>query len=206
MLYAVIFTILTGYILGSLLAAVILSRFLKFPDPRKHGSKNPGTSNVVRTAGIENGIYVLLADVAKGAITVLIVKYIIAMHAQNSIASLIGIGCIAAVIGHLFPVWFKFKGGKGVATFIGCLLVIDIWSGLLAIILWAAIMGVFRIASIASLIAVISGLILFIVQVIGGSKSHLAGTVFPLVCAAAIVIWAHRENIKKLRAGNENKV
>jgi acyl phosphate:glycerol-3-phosphate acyltransferase len=202
MLYEVLYTVLTGYILGSILTAIILSKILKFPDPRKHGSKNPGTSNVVRTAGIENGIYVLIGDIAKGAITVLVVKYLIA---TGNHAGMMGIGCIAAVIGHLFPVWFKFKGGKGVATFIGCLLAINVWSGLLAIALWAIIMLIFRIASIASLIAVIAGLVLFITQVISGT-STLSGAIFPMVVAAAIVIWAHRDNIKNLRAGNEKKV
>ncbi len=202
MFYEALYTVLTGYILGSILTAIILSKILKFPDPRQHGSNNPGTSNVVRTAGIENGIYVLLGDIAKGAITVLIVKYLIAL---DNPASMMGVGCIAAVIGHLFPIWFKFKGGKGVATFIGCLFAISFWSGLLAIALWAAIMLVFRIASIASLIAVIAGLVLFITQVITGA-STLSGAIFPMVIAAAIVIWAHRDNIKQLRAGNEKKV
>ena len=202
MLQETLYTVIIGYLFGSILTAIILSKILKFPDPRKHGSNNPGTSNVVRTAGIENGIYVLLGDIAKGAIAVILVKFFIA---NQSVAVMMGLACIAAVIGHLYPVWFKFKGGKGVATFIGCLLACNIWAGLLSMVLWGVILAVFRIASIASLIAVIAGLVLFISHVIRGG-AEMSGAVFPLLVAAAIVIWAHRENIKKLRAGNEKKV
>ena len=202
MLQETLYTVIIGYLFGSILTAIILSKILKFPDPRKHGSNNPGTSNVVRTAGIENGIYVLLGDIAKGAIAVILVKFFIA---NQSVAVMMGLACIAAVIGHLYPVWFKFKGGKGVATFIGCLLACNIWVGLLSMVLWGVILAVFRIASIASLIAVIAGLVLFISHVIRGG-AEMSGAVFPLLVAAAIVIWAHRENIKKLRAGNEKKV
>ena len=198
----ILYTVVIAYLLGSILSAVILSKLLKFPDPRQHGSKNPGTSNVFRTAGVENGIFVLLGDILKGSFAIIITKLFIVTGPHTEY--LVGVACLSAVIGHLFPLWFRLKGGKGVATFLGCLLAVNLWAGLLAMAMWAVIMGVFRIASIASLGAILSGMLLYFVEAF--RHSTLGPVALYLLIATALIILKHKDNIQRLRSGNENKV
>ncbi len=199
----ILYACLTGYLLGSCLFAVILSRFLDYPDPRKHGSKNPGASNVIRLAGVKKGVIALLSDMAKGLVAILIIKYLIFFKTTPQY-SIIGMGAIAVVIGHLFPIWFRFNGGKGVAAFFGSLLGIHFLAAIAGIISWLCLMLLFRIASISSLVGVMVSLIISLALVLHGDPN--GGAFFPTLVAGGLVIWAHRENIQKLKDGNENKV
>jgi acyl phosphate:glycerol-3-phosphate acyltransferase len=200
-----LYALLIGYFFGSILGAVVLSKLLDFPDPRQHGSKNPGTSNVVRVCGLKNGLWVLLMDMVKGALTILVIEHIVYYNATTNYA-IVGIGCIGAVIGHLYPIWFKFKGGKGVATFIGCLLAINILVGLVALVVWALLMLLLRVPAISSIVSILVGTAVLIINALQNSQSISAKLLFPVTIAAAIIIWAHRDNIKRLKEGNENKI
>lgn len=182
-----------AYLLGSLSSAVITSRLMGLPDPREEGSKNPGATNVLRLGGKKAAIFTLLGDLLKGVAPLLMAK---ALGAPVHILALTG---VAAFIGHLYPVFFGFKGGKGAATALGVLAGYSWLVGLAALATWLAVAFTSRISSLAALTAatLAPAYVWFIVQ----SPELTAATV--LTCA--LLFWRHRGNIQRLLRGEEGK-
>lgn len=188
-----IIALIIAYLIGSLSSALLLSKLLKFPDPRTQGSGNAGATNVLRNVGKKEGAMVLAGDVLKGVIAVLLARFI------GVQGVMLGFVALAATVGHIFPVFFKFKGGKGVAPALGTVIVLCYWSALIMIIAWGITAAIFRYASLASIVAVIVAPIAMLIT----GHSHYA---FPIFIMAALIIWKHMDNINRLRDGTESKI
>ena len=188
------FLVPLAYLLGSLSTAVIVSRLLGLPDPREQGSKNPGATNVLRLGGKKAAIITLLGDALKGLIPV-----VIAQSLKLSPDLLAAVG-LAAFLGHLFPVFFEFKGGKGVATALGVLTGFSGWVGLAVMATWILMAWLFRISSLAALTAAA------LAPVYVWFLTHS-----PVLTAAALsmtllLISRHRGNIERLLRGEESRI
>ena len=186
--------IFAGYLCGSLSAAIITCRLMGLPDPRTQGSKNPGATNVLRVGGKKAAAITLFGDGIKGAIPVVVGQL---MHASPLTLSLIA---LAAFLGHLYPIFFNFRGGKGVATFFGVLLAM-VWPvGLAALATWLAMAMLFNISSLSALTAAV--LAPFYVWWLRPEKEFIIVT----IVISVILIWRHRSNIRNLIAGTEGKI
>ena len=183
-----------AYLLGSLSTAIIASKIFKTVDPRTEGSMNAGATNVLRLAGKKQAIIVLVGDTLKGLIAVWIAAHVFGVQPFG-----LGLVALVAVIGHIFPVYFKFEGGKGVATAIGGVLGLSFISGILMIAVWIAIAFVTRFSSLASLAAVVLAPVFLLIFA-------KAAFFVPTALMAALIIWKHKENILRLRAGTESKI
>ncbi|MEM7207618.1 MAG: glycerol-3-phosphate 1-O-acyltransferase PlsY [Pseudomonadota bacterium] len=183
-----------GYVLGSLSAAIITCKLMGLPDPRTTGSNNPGTTNVLRSGGKKAAAITLLGDLLKGVIAVIVVGFV---DGNPTAMALAGFG---AFLGHLYPVFFRFQGGKGVATALGALLALSWISGLLAIATWLAMSLCFRISSLAALTTfALAPLYLWM-------RGVDVFTIGVFVLVAMLLAWRHRNNIKNLMAGTEPKI
>ena len=203
MMIASLIAVVGAYLMGSLSFAVIVSRVMGLNDPRTFGSKNPGATNVLRSGNKAAAVLTLLLDAAKGWLPVALVA---AYGGQWGL----GAGTVAAVglaafLGHLYPVFFKFKGGKGVATALGVLLGFSGWLGLGVALVWLTMAVVFRYSSLAALVAAISAPILYILA--GGSLWPLESAMAAaLVVMGALLVYRHNENISRLIQGKESKL
>lgn len=186
--------ILFSYLVGSLCSAIIVSYIFSLPDPRKNGSQNPGATNVLRLAGKQYGALVLVADFCKGLLPVLLAK---ALGAPPIVLGIIG---LSAVIGHIYPVFFNFKGGKGVATAFGILFGLHFILGILVVLTWMIIVYLSHYVSLGSLIAIIIApwysVIIF--------KSFIIFLI--LLFIAILVGYQHRSNISRLINNTEPKL
>ncbi|MGX2041506.1 glycerol-3-phosphate 1-O-acyltransferase PlsY [Methylocaldum sp. MU1018] len=183
-----------AYFMGSLSSAVIVSRLFRLPDPREQGSKNPGATNVLRLGGKKAAAITLLGDAAKGVIPVLLAK---ALSADPLVAALVG---LAAFFGHLYPAFFQFKGGKGVATALGVLLGFSWTVGLAALSTWIATAFASRISSLAALVAAVFAPVY--VWLLTGSEVLTGAS----VVMVSFLIWRHRGNIERLLQGQEARI
>ncbi|MGD9107620.1 MAG: glycerol-3-phosphate 1-O-acyltransferase PlsY [Gammaproteobacteria bacterium] len=185
--------ILTAYLCGSVSSAVIVSKLLRLQDPRSGGSGNPGMTNVLRLSGKKAAALVFLGDVFKGAFPVLLARL---LHIDGLWLGLVG---LAAVIGHIFPVFFKFEGGKAIATSFGVVIILSPAIALLSLATWLVVAVVSRYLSLASIIGTVSALIyaLYFRQFM---------YIIPFVIIAVLIIWRHKSNIKRLYQGSENKI
>jgi glycerol-3-phosphate acyltransferase PlsY len=183
-----------AYLLGSLSSAVLISRLYKLPDPREQGSKNPGATNVLRLGGKKAAVLTLIGDAAKGLIPVLAAR---ALGAEPGIVA--GAG-IAAFLGHLFPVFFQFKGGKGVATALGVLLGFAWPLGLAAAATWITMAALFRISSLAALTAAAA------TPAYAWFLTHSRELTVATTGLALLLIWRHRANIGRLIRGEETRL
>ncbi len=186
--------ILISYLMGSVCSAIIVSRIFNLPDPREEGSKNPGATNVLRLAGKQYAALVLLVDMLKGTIPVLIAKFLDASPEITSLTVLV------VVLGHMYPIFFNFKGGKGVATAIGALLGFNFIIGVMVIATWLLVINFTHYSSLASIISTILAPLysLLLIQDI---------RIFPPICFMAILIlFKHKNNIVRLIDGKEPKV
>lgn len=189
-----LFLIVGGYLFGSVSSAIITCRVLGLPDPRSHGSGNPGATNVLRIGGKKAAAVTLVGDMLKGLIPVLVAKLLGAdMAVQAAVA-------LAAFLGHLYPVFFAFKGGKGVATLLGVLLGIHWPVGLLTIATWLVIAKVFKISSLAALLSILVTP-LYIWWLIPDTSLMIA-----MLLMGALLFWRHRSNIKNLLEGAEGEI
>ena len=190
--------ILVSYLIGSLSFAVIVSRALGLPDPRSYGSGNPGATNVLRTGRKLAALLTLLGDCGKGWLAV----FLAARYAADYGVGETGVAaCAAAVfLGHLFPVFLGFKGGKGVATAGGALLAIDPWLGLAALATWLVVAIVSRYASLASIVAALGA------PACAYLMSVPVSTVLALALIGALIVWRHKSNIRNLAAGKERRI
>jgi len=183
-----------AYLLGSLSSAVITSRLMGLPDPREEGSKNPGATNVLRLGGKKAAIITLLGDLLKGVVPLMVAK---ALIAPNEVLAAVG---LAAFLGHLYPVFFGFKGGKGAATALGVLAGYSWLVGLAALVTWLSVAFVSRISSLAALTA--AALAPVFVWFLLHSPVLTVATV--LMCS--LLFWRHKTNIQRILSGEESKI
>ncbi len=190
--------VLAGYLVGSLSFAVIVSRAVGLADPRSYGSGNPGATNVLRSGNKAAAVATLALDVLKGYVPVIVAVLLAERFGWGS--ATIALTGLAAFVGHLWPLFFKFKGGKGVATAAGVLFGFNPVLGLATAASWALIAAFFRYSSLASLVAAVFAA--FYQLLIWG------GDVFFVVIIAmcALLVWRHQGNINKLLAGTESKI
>jgi glycerol-3-phosphate acyltransferase PlsY len=195
--------IVVGYLIGSLSFAVIVSRVMGLNDPRTFGSKNPGATNVLRSGNKGAAVITLLLDAAKGWLPVVLVKWYGARYGLGEgTMALVG---LAAFVGHLYPVFFKFVGGKGVATACGVLLGVNPVLGLAAGATWLIMAYFFRYSSLASLTAAVFAPVYYIFG--DGVGWYLnKGVVFALAIMSLLLIYRHVENIGKLLKGTESRL
>ena len=195
--------ILAGYLIGSLSFAVIVSRAMGLNDPRTFGSKNPGATNVLRSGNKGAAVITLLLDAAKGWLPVVLVKWYGARYGLGEgTMALVG---LAAFVGHLYPVFFKFVGGKGVATACGVLLGVNPVLGLAAGATWLIMAYFFRYSSLASLTAAVFAPVYYIFG--DGVAWYLnKGVVFSLSIMSLLLIYRHIENIGRLLKGTESRL
>ena len=189
---------LLGYLIGSVSFAVVVSRAMGLADPRSYGSHNPGATNVLRSGNKSAAAVTLALDVLKGYLPVLAVAlYGPPYGLHEGTQSLVG---LAAFVGHLWPVFFRFQGGKGVATAAGVLLALNPWLGLATLATWLIIVVFFRYSSLAALVAAVFAPFYQLLIWNGGA-------LMPAILAMSLLlIWRHRANIGKLLAGTESRL
>ncbi|WP_436193002.1 glycerol-3-phosphate 1-O-acyltransferase PlsY [Pseudorhodoferax sp. LjRoot39] len=194
---------LAAYLLGSLSFAVIVSRAMGLSDPRSYGSKNPGATNVLRSGSKPAAIATLLLDALKGWLPVaLVVWHGERFGLQEGTVALVG---LAAFLGHLYPVFFRFQGGKGVATALGVLFGVDWVLGLAVALTWLIIAFFFRYSSLASLVAAVFAPVYYL---FGNGLAWYADKRIALALGvmALLLFWRHRENIGRLAQGKESRL
>jgi acyl phosphate:glycerol-3-phosphate acyltransferase len=192
-----------AYLVGSLAFAVIVSRVMGLADPRTFGSRNPGATNVLRSGSKAAAVVTLLLDAMKGLVPVLLVRlYGRRWGLEDGTVALVAVG---AFLGHLYPVFFRFQGGKGVATFIGIVFGIHWVLGIATGLTWLIIAFFFRYSSLASLVSAVFAPVYFL---LGDRIQWYAEKeiVLALVAMAALLFWRHRENVKRLLAGTESRL
>ncbi len=201
-LYPVLAT-LAAYLLGSLSFAVIVTRVMGLSDPRTYGSKNPGATNVLRSGSKAAAIITLLLDAVKGWLPVVLVRWFGEPYGlEEGTMALVG---LAAFLGHLWPVFFRFEGGKGVATALGVLLGISGWLGLATLLTWIIVAFFFRYSSLASLAAAVFAPLYYVL--FGGVVWTMDARVgVAIAVMAGLLAWRHQENIKRLMAGTESRL
>jgi acyl phosphate:glycerol-3-phosphate acyltransferase len=189
--------VLLGYLLGSIPFGLILTRLAGLGDIREIGSGNIGATNVLRTGNKGLAALTLLLDGLKGTAAVLLARYI--APASDDLGALIGVvGGAAAFLGHIFPVWLGFKGGKGVATYIGVLLGVYWPAGVLFIVFWLVTAWLTRFSSLSALLASVLAPVAMLLGQVPGA--------IILLLMSALLIYKHRANIERLMAGTEPKI
>ena len=194
---------LAGYLIGSLSFAVIVSRLMGLSDPRTYGSKNPGATNVLRSGSKPAAIVTLLLDALKGWLPVMLVKWFGAAYGLGEgTQALVG---LAAFLGHLYPVYFGFKGGKGVATAVGVLLAFEPLLAAAALLTFAILVFFFRYVSLASMAAALFAPAYYLLGDGVGWNGSGAKTL-AMAAMGIFLIYRHRDNINRLAAGTESKL
>ncbi len=186
--------VIAAYLLGSISFAVITSKLFGLADPRTYGSGNPGATNVLRSGKKAAAALTLFGDAAKGWLAVFLAIQFALPDVQVALVAL------AVFLGHLFPVFLRFKGGKGVATALGVLLALDVWLGLCGLATWLLTAAVFRLSSLSALVAAV---VTPVYAVLLGLPREwvLASGVMSL-----LLIWRHKSNIRNLLAGKEARI
>jgi len=197
-----IFLIPVAYLIGSVSFAVVVSKCMRLPDPHSYGSGNPGATNVLRTGNKRAAVLTLLGDALKGFVAVVLARMILGEESlSSSLNSWILCGVVVAVfLGHLFPIFHGFKGGKGVATACGILFGINWILGLATLATWIIVAKFMRYSSLAALAAAVFGPIYFVFLF----GFHPMGIALLIVCA--LLIWRHRSNIHNLMNGTESRI
>ena len=202
MIFSLLATLI-AYLVGSLSFAVIVSRAMGLSDPRTYGSGNPGATNVLRSGSKPAAIVTLLLDAAKGWLPVMLVKWFgPAWDLSEGTQALAG---LAAFLGHLYPVFFAFKGGKGVATAVGVLLAFEPLLALATLVTFAIIVFFSRYVSLASMVAAVFAPAYYLIGD-GVAWTASGAKTLALIAMGLLLIWRHRENILRLLAGTESKL
>ena len=184
--------ILFAYLVGSISSGIIVSQIFNLPDPRTIGSKNPGATNVMRSGNKKAAIFTLLGDLLKAIFVLAIAEYL-------DFEDLVIVGvALAVLIGHIYPIFYKFRGGKGVATAIGILIALNFKLALVVTSIWLIVFGIWRYSSLAAILAAIS--VPFIGIFIFGDQ-YLYCMAYSLI--TIIILFKHKANIKKLISGTE---
>lgn len=187
--------IILAYVIGSISFAVLVSRVFGLPDPRSYGSGNPGATNVMRSGKKAAAILTLLGDGAKGWFAVFLAQQLAPVWGAGDMG--VAAAALAVFIGHIFPVFFGFKGGKGVATAAGIMLALNVWLGLAVVATWLLTFALSRYSSLSALLAAVLAPLyaaIFLAPLYVGM----------LVVLAGLLIWRHRANIRKLLQGEES--
>jgi glycerol-3-phosphate acyltransferase PlsY len=192
---ATVIAVLTAYLIGSISFAIVVSHVFGLADPRSYGSKNPGATNVLRTGKRLPAVLTLLGDAMKGWFAVFLAR-MLADAVQFDGVAIAAVG-LAAFLGHLYPAYFRFQGGKGVATALGVLAGFSVWLGLATLATWIVIALIFRISSLAALLAALFAP-LYSVFLFGVNAESAA-----VLCMSGFLVWRHRNNIRNLLAGKE---
>ena len=185
---------LAGYLVGSISTAIVTCKLMGLEDPRKVGSTNPGATNVLRHGGRKAAIITLIGDMLKGLVPVIAVSII---EPATAAIAVTGLG---AFLGHVYPVYYGFRGGKGVATYYGVLLGFNWISGVAALAIWLLAALVSKISSLSALVSALCAPIIF------WQISHSADLTVTLGLMTALLYWRHRSNIRNIIAGKENKI
>ncbi len=183
-----------AYLIGSFSTAIITCKIMGIEDPRKTGSHNPGATNVLRQGGKKAAIITLLGDSLKGLIPVLVVSQ---LQTDTLIIALVG---LFALLGHVFPIYYGFKGGKGVATYYGVILGMNLLAGLIAVAIWLAMAAVVKISSLSALVSI------FFTPFILWYFSQSVELTSAVALMSILVFWRHKQNIKSLLQGSEEKI
>jgi glycerol-3-phosphate acyltransferase PlsY len=193
----------TAYLIGSLSFAVIVSRVMGLNDPRTYGSKNPGATNVLRSGSKAAAIVTLLLDAAKGWLPVMLVKWY--GQPYGLVEGTLAMAGLAAFLGHLYPVYFRFQGGKGVATALGVLIGLNWMLGLATVLTWVIIAYFFRYSSLASLVSAVFAPVYYAFG--NGLAWNMEGPIlFAIGLMSLLLIYRHAENISRLVRGTESKL
>ena len=184
--------VIGAYLLGSVSFAIVVSKLMRLPDPRSYGSKNPGATNVLRTGSKAAAILTLIGDGAKGWLAVWLAQLYVPEAAPYA--------ALAVFLGHLFPVYYRFQGGKGVATAAGVLFGIDWRIGLGTLATWLIIAFFLRYSSLAALVA--AAFAPFATALLLGLNAYFAA----VLVMSALLVWRHKQNIARLIAGTESRI
>ncbi|MDB5992780.1 MAG: glycerol-3-phosphate acyltransferase [Herbaspirillum sp.] len=193
-----LFTV-AAYLIGSISFAVVVSKLFRLSDPRTYGSKNPGATNVLRSGNRKAAILTLIGDGFKGWLAVWLTYHFGPRFGVEDTG--IALVVLAVFLGHLWPVFFRFVGGKGVATALGVLLALNIWLGLATMATWLIIAFAFRYSSLAALVAAIFAP--FYYGLLFGSES---GILLSVLAMSLLLVYRHQKNIANLMAGKESKI
>jgi len=192
--------ILGAYLLGSISFAVVVSKCMALPDPYTYGSKNPGATNVLRTGNKKAALFTLLGDALKGWLAIAIARMVLGTETSGSLEWVLSAVIIAVFLGHLFPLFHNFKGGKGVATACGILFGINFFLGLATLSTWLIVAFFTRYSSLAAIAAALFAP-LYYIFLFGFHPVVLA-----LVIMCVLLIWRHRSNIQNLMNGSETRI
>ena len=190
--------IAVAYLLGSLSFAVIVSRAMRLPDPRQYGSGNPGATNVLRSGRKSAAVLTLLGDALKGWAAVVLARMLAPQFGLDD--GIVLLCALAVFIGHLFPLYFRFQGGKGVATALGVLVGLNPWLGLACLATWLFMAGVFRISSLAALTTAV------LAPVYAGLLMGWGDTAMTVLVITLLLIYRHKSNLIKLVNGQEARI
>ncbi len=188
-----------AYLIGSFSSAIVTCKIMGIEDPRNTGSQNPGATNVLRHGGKKAAIITLLGDMLKGLIPVLVVSQLQLYQLQTDtlIIALVG---LFALLGHIFPAYYGFKGGKGVATYYGVILGMNWLVGLIALAIWLGMAAIVKISSLSALVSI------FFTPFILWYFSQSVELTSAVALMSILVFWRHKQNIKSLLQGSENKI
>ncbi|CAN1501867.1 COG0344 Predicted membrane protein [Burkholderiaceae bacterium] len=192
--------ILGAYLLGSISFAVVVSKYMALPDPYTYGSKNPGATNVLRTGNKKAALFTLLGDALKGWLAVLIARMVLGTEPSGSLEWVLCAVIIAVFLGHLFPLFHGFRGGKGVATACGILFGINFFLGLATLSTWLIVAFFTRYSSLAAIAAALFAP-LYYIFLFGFHPVVLA-----LLIMCVLLIWRHRSNLQNLMNGSETRI
>jgi glycerol-3-phosphate acyltransferase PlsY len=190
--------VVTAYLLGSVSFAVLMSKAFGLPDPRSYGSGNPGATNVLRTGKKAAAVLTLLGDAAKGWVAVFAAIQFTARDERGVL--MVAVVALAVFLGHLFPVFLRFKGGKGVATALGVLLALNVWLGLGALATWLLMAVLFRMSSLAALTAAAAAPVYSVLLGLPREWALASGVL------AMLLIWRHKSNIRNILSGKEPRL
>jgi glycerol-3-phosphate acyltransferase PlsY len=188
-----------AYLIGSISFAVLVSRAFGLPDPRSYGSGNPGATNVLRSGRKSAAALTLLGDTLKGWFAVFLVGQHVVAEPMAT-----GVAAVAVVVGHMWPVFFRFTGGKGVSTGLGALIALDLWLAVGTLATWIIIAAFFRYSSLAAIVAsAFAAFFAFFLHGMGRLELEMAICV---VVIGVLLVWRHAANIRNLLAGTEGKL
>ena len=190
--------VILAYLTGSVSFAILMSKVFRLPDPRSYGSHNPGATNVLRSGKKLAAALTLLGDAGKGWLAVRLAQHF-APPDQNALM-LVSVAALAVFLGHLYPVFLRFKGGKGVATALGVLLALDIWLGLAALATWIGVAVIFRLSSLAALLAAAAAPLYAWLLSLPGEYLMVSWVL------SLLLVWRHKPNIVNLLQGKESRI
>ncbi len=190
--------IILAYLLGSVSFAIIASWIFRLPDPRTFGSMNPGATNVLRSGNKAAAILTLLGDAGKGWVAVILAQHFAPVWGLDN--KVIAGVALLVFLGHIWPVFLRFKGGRGVATAVGVVLGLNLWPGILAVITWIIVALIWRVSSLSALVA--ATLTPVYAWIFLGSDL----STFVIFTISLLVIWRHKSNIANLLAGKETRI